>query len=498
MPDLRAILITITLTAASFAGPADAGQQLALVIGNDTYDEVPSLEKARNDARSVAQVLGDIGYEVFLAEDIGRRAMSKALTALETRITGGETVFFYFAGHGYAIEGTNYLLPADVPWAGPNQQGLVRDAAFSVTSLAKRFAEKGATTTILVLDACRDNPFASRATRGLSGSRGLTGFEPSEGTFVLYSAGIGQAALDSLGDADPNPNSVFTRVLLTELTKSGHSLVDIAKSTQLRVRNLAGSAGHSQTPAYYDQIIGDLFLAPEGVVGGESRAVHIVREGQGGILPTMPVERHASLETSPEPIANFSRSNSGWTATISLPEPAIQFGYKIGEDGEWVDGGLLDWLDQRTGRRMPNTILSLQAEQEETTIFVTWRDPRGEQAEIYEIKFEPYAALVADQKKILDDQWSSWVSFGGYDRFGAYMSHLITYRCAIDVVRYSVDDSRLGMVYRVPPCNPDNPHMFPADAENFVIVPSDAQDFNIQLVYVDGTKSKMRTFKVPR
>ena len=80
---------------------------------------------------------------------------------------------------------------------------------------------------------------------------------------MLYSAGAGQAALDRLGDNDPHDNSVFTRTLLAELGNPELSMVQIAKRTQAQVRKLALKIGHEQTPAYYDQIIGDLYLAPE-------------------------------------------------------------------------------------------------------------------------------------------------------------------------------------------------------------------------------------------
>ena len=151
------------------AMPALAAGRLALVVGNDKYENVPVLLKARNDARSMAQALTSLGYDVISAEDMGRRAMSRALVELEGKITGGETVLFFFAGHGFAIDGTNYLLPVDVPEAGPGEEGLVRDAAFSASSLAERMRAKGAATAILILDACRDNPFAQEGTRSLAG-----------------------------------------------------------------------------------------------------------------------------------------------------------------------------------------------------------------------------------------------------------------------------------------------------------------------------------------
>jgi uncharacterized caspase-like protein len=98
---------------------------------------------------------------VVEADDVGRRAMSRALVELEAKLGSGDTALIYFAGHGFAVDGTNYLLPVDVPTAGPGEEGLVRDASFAASGLSDRLQEKGAATVILILDACRDNPFGN-------------------------------------------------------------------------------------------------------------------------------------------------------------------------------------------------------------------------------------------------------------------------------------------------------------------------------------------------
>ena len=92
---------------------------------------------------------------------------------------------------------------------------------------------------ILILDACRDNPFALKGKRSIGLTRGLTRMDPAEGMFVLFSAGQGQSALDRLSDTDESPNSVFTRALLKELEEPGLSMVQIAKRTQSQVKELA-------------------------------------------------------------------------------------------------------------------------------------------------------------------------------------------------------------------------------------------------------------------
>ena len=354
------VAVVMAACAALHAAPAHAGKRVALVIGNNAYENVPALQKAVNDSEAISQELAKLGFDVVSAENVGRRAMSRALVELESKIESGDTALIYFAGHGFAVDGTNYLLPVDVPAAGPGEEGLVRDASFAANGLSDRLQEKGAATVILILDACRDNPFALPGKRSIGLTRGLSRMDPAEGMFVLFSAGQGQSALDRLSDTDKNPNSVFTRTLLKELEEPGLSMVQIAKRTQSQVKELAAKVDHVQVPAYYDQIVGDLYLAPEGAALAKG-SVDTLQEGGGtSVLPPQE-QKVAALPANPQPIASFTRSNSGWMVNVSLPEAATQFGYRIGDKGEFTDAGLLDALDQRTGTRMPKTSFEMAA-----------------------------------------------------------------------------------------------------------------------------------------
>lgn len=254
----------VLLACLAFSQPVAAEKRIALIIGNDAYEHVAPLAKAVNDARAVAKSVQALGFQTIIAENLTRNAMSRAFLTLDETIEKGDTVLFFFAGHGIEVAGQNYLLPTDIPAAKPGQENLIRDAAFRANGIVERLQEKGARTAILVLDACRDNPFPKSGTRSVGVTRGLARMSPPEGVFVLYSAGANQAALDRLSDNDQNNNSVFTREFLKSVTTPGLSLIDIAKRTQVSVRKLAQSIGHAQTPAYYDQIIGDVYLAGKG------------------------------------------------------------------------------------------------------------------------------------------------------------------------------------------------------------------------------------------
>jgi Caspase domain len=478
--------------------PAAAANRVALVIGNNAYENVPQLQKAMNDADAIAAELSKLGFDVVKAENVGRRAMSRALVELEGKIQAGDTALVYFAGHGFAIDGTNYLLPVDVPAANPGEEGLVEDASFAANGLSDRLQQKGAATVILILDACRDNPFAMQGKRSIGLTRGLTRMDPAEGMFVLFSAGQGQSALDRLSDTDANPNSVFTRTLLVEMETPGQSMVQIAKKTQSKVRELAAKVDHLQVPAYYDQIVGDLYLSPDGAVVAKG-SVNQLQEGGGeSVLPPQE-QKVAALPTAPQPLTSFMRSNAGWTVNVSLPEPATQFGYRIGDQGAFTDAGFVEALDQRTGQRMPKTHFELPPDQGKTKLYFTWRDKRGEQADVVTINFDPQAALAESEKKILEELWTAWIDFRDWN--GAmlvYFSHLVTYRCAIQEVHYGYNGGPVDQVYKLPPCNILDPNSLPEDAKIDMKIPPKTKSMQVQLTYLDGTQSPLRTFNAPK
>lgn len=242
---------------------AVTGGRIALVVGINDYENLPKLEKAVNDSRAVSQALTNIGYDVVSVENPDRRTLSKKLSELQSKIKPGDNALFYFAGHGVALGGENILIAADMPKPNSGDEDLVRDEGFSVDEIVRRIQKQGAKTAFLVLDACRDNPFEAGGTRSIGGTRGLEKTDAPSGVFVLFSAGIGQAALDRLSDADSNPNSVFTRKLLPVLGTKGLTLTGVAKSVQKEVAELAATINHAQQPAYYDQIIGEVVINPQ-------------------------------------------------------------------------------------------------------------------------------------------------------------------------------------------------------------------------------------------
>src|SRR6201996_3247251 len=251
--------------------PAQAAKRVALVIGNNDYKNVPKLQKAVNDARTMGETLRQLGFTVMVAENQTRQAFSESLLAFDKALSPGDTAFFFYAGHGFEIGGQNFLLPTDVPAATEGQEELVRDASVQADRVVERLQNKNVRTAILVLDACRNNPFERSGTRALAGGGGLAPMtQLPEGVFSVFSAGPRQTALDRLSNNDENPNSVFTRTFSKELTQPGVNLVQVAQRTRRLVSEMAETVRHKQIPVYFDQMVDDLFL--KGLARGQAKA----------------------------------------------------------------------------------------------------------------------------------------------------------------------------------------------------------------------------------
>ncbi len=258
----RLFALTLTLLLSIFSVEAFAEKRWALVIGNNDYKDIPKLEKAVGDAEAIAQTLAGVGYNVTTALNLDRRQLNQALAKLYANIEPGDTVLVHYSGHGIQIENDNYLLPVDVPAPDDGNAELLKSESIRLLTLVDTLGAKGAGARILIIDACRDNPFASGGKRSIGGTRGLANVATAKGTFIMYSAGAGQAALDRLGDNDPEGTSVYTRVLLSRLGSPSIKLRDLAASVRDEVEKMGKSVGHEQRPAYYDDLPADFALVP--------------------------------------------------------------------------------------------------------------------------------------------------------------------------------------------------------------------------------------------
>jgi uncharacterized protein len=263
------------------ASGAIAAQRIALVIGNNQYQSLPRLEKALADAASYADALKAKGFDqVVLKTDLTREQMDETIAAFIEEIQPGDTAVFAYAGHGWSDGNQNFIVGTDAPASG-SQQFLARVSIAlknGSDGIIDEMDQKGASLKVAIIDACRDNPFTPPSGKRSFGlSRGLARISDTpKGTFVVFSAGAGQSALDRLSDADANPNSVFTRVFASAL-RSDMTLQAAIKVTQEQVVALAKSVQADQTPAYYDEVIGSACLSAS-CSGG----------GSGSLLPPPP------------------------------------------------------------------------------------------------------------------------------------------------------------------------------------------------------------------
>src|SRR6267154_4583064 len=302
----------------ALAQPVHAEKRVALVIGNNDYKNVPKLQKAVNDARTMGDTLKQLGFTVMVAENQNRQQFSQTLLAFDNAVEAGDTAFFFYAGHGFEIAGQNFLLPTDVPAASEGQEELVRDASVLADRVIERLQNKKARTSILVFDACRNNPFERPGTRGVAGGGGLAPMtQLPEGVFSVFSAGPRQTALDRLSNNDDNPNSVFTRTFSKELLQPGENLVQVAQHTRRLVSEMAETVKHKQIPVYFDQMVDDVFLngakAPEAKQADPPQKV-------AALPPVMPRITPPNDSVN-APIALFSRHNGGWTVAFSIVDP---------------------------------------------------------------------------------------------------------------------------------------------------------------------------------
>ena len=389
-------------------------------------------------------------------------------------------------------------MPTDVPPATEGQEELVRDASVLADRIIERLQNRKVRTAILVFDACCNNPFERQCTRAVAGGGGLAPMtQLPEGVFSIFSAGPRQTALDRLSNSDDNPNSVFTRTFAKQITEPGANLVQVAQRTRRLVAELAETVRHKQIPVYFDQMVDDVFLnglakAPAEAAAPPAKPAEPLQ--QVAALP--PVQRLAPANASVNaPIASFSRHNGGWSVVFSIADPTLGISWRIGETGEFRETGFIDTLDPRTRKRMPNPSIELPADAAATTIQVRYVDTQGELQGPFPIRFDPEAALIRDQRKILDMTATSWLSFREFNGLLVYYTHLMSYRCAIREVRVGIDSTVPDKVLKMPPCDPRDPSAIPHAAQPYLKLAPATKSVSVELTYRDGSVSEIKSFR---
>ncbi|NID10217.1 caspase family protein [Fibrivirga algicola] len=186
---------------------AASEKRLALVIGNSAYPTTSKLENPVNDAKDMAATLTDMGFDVMLFTDLDKRKLRKAIEDFGFRLKGYQVGLFFYAGHGIALNGQNYLVPID---ASPQSASDIEFDCEPADRIVSKM-EDARTTNIIVLDACRNNPFERSMSRG-GGDGGLTQMKAPAGTIIAYATSPGKTAADGVGR-----NGLYTSALLKTL-----------------------------------------------------------------------------------------------------------------------------------------------------------------------------------------------------------------------------------------------------------------------------------------
>lgn len=229
----------------------------ALIIGNDIYAELPSLAKAQEDAQGYTALFTERGFEVTTILNVPMVQMRIQLAEFYESVQPGDTVAFIYSGHGWSDGSLNYLVPTDAIITGSSAVAVEMSIPLKngVNGILDNISARQSRLTIAIVDACRNNPFGGNLTRSTGVTRGLAPVEPAEGTFLVFSAGAGQAALDRLGENDTQEYSVFTRFFLRNLDSTG-DLRQATIQTRNQVQQAAAIIGTNQRPAYYDELSG--------------------------------------------------------------------------------------------------------------------------------------------------------------------------------------------------------------------------------------------------
>jgi len=237
---------------------ASEAPRLALLIGNAAYEGSAALKNPVNDVEDMAAALSGIGWKTRTVANADRRTIGRALTAFREELIAnpGTIAMFFYAGHAMQIEGTNYLLPVNTTFDTVDD---VKLDAIPVTQVTDAIQAGSAVVSLMILDACRDNPFAKSMTRSLGGTRGLTVVQSAGGTkgsAILFSTSPGDVALDGT-----DRNGVFTAALLRHIDK-GLKLEDLFRLVNADVRKATGDA---QKPWINASLSADLFMVSDSI-----------------------------------------------------------------------------------------------------------------------------------------------------------------------------------------------------------------------------------------
>lgn len=253
----KRLYIAVLIFCLAVTNPAEAqdnrgisvsSERLALVIGNSAYQTAP-LRNPANDAEDMGRVLSTLGFKVILQKNVDRRTMEDSVRSFGRQLRDGGVGLFYFAGHGMQVEGRNYLIPIN---ARIESESDIKYEAIDAGLVLGKMEDAKNQLNIVILDACRNNPFA-RNFRTVE--QGLARMDAPKGALIAYSTAPGEVAADG-----PERNGVFTRHLIRHMQTPNLPVEQVLKRARIDV---AAETSQRQIPWESSSLMGDFYFKIE-------------------------------------------------------------------------------------------------------------------------------------------------------------------------------------------------------------------------------------------
>jgi len=313
------------------SGGAPKGGRVALVIGNGDYQLAGTLANPVNDAEDIAAKLRTIGFEVVDGYNLGKRDLEQKVGEFADALDGAEVGLFYYAGHGIQVDGHNFVVPTDARLDAPAK---LRLEAIPIDDILDLMSQQ-AGTSILILDACRNNPFArslrkASTTRAVQVAEGLAQFDQARGSFIAFSTAPGSVAMDGTGR-----NSPFAAALLRHIGQPGQSINDLMIDVR---RDVVGETKDFQSPMAWDSLT-DRFEFVPATPAAEGEVA-----SAGGEAGDQPAQQQRQVASAEDPARQMTAeietflttrylkpdaANLAATVERLYTDPATSYGYEM-------------------------------------------------------------------------------------------------------------------------------------------------------------------------
>lgn len=323
---LNSILVMAVLLGALLTQTHAVERRVALVIGNATYRDAP-LSNPPNDARDMAAALRRTGFEVIELIDGTQKEMNRAIAKFGERLSSDSVALFYYAGHGMQVRGKNYLIPID---AQITNETSIRVESVDVDGVLDQLGSSE--LNVVILDACRNNPFERRF-RSLGG--GLAQMDAPKGSLIAYATAPGKIAADGDGR-----NGLFTQELLKQMQTPGLTIEQVFKNVR---REVARATRDNQIPWESSSLTGDFYFIPAGRPAlAASPPSAQPMSAKAPVSEAAPVQEQSREAVAvPPPVADTSQERVFKTDTFTATGKLVQD--KV--SGEMTGEGVIQWIN---------------------------------------------------------------------------------------------------------------------------------------------------------